>query len=200
MNMPLDKAVGRLRDIPGYRAAFARAYPGKPIDVDTMVGAIASYERTMVSGVAPFDKWVAGDANAVSDAAKRGFVLFNTKAHCAACHSGWRLTDDGFHDIGLPGADMGRSAIVPGLPILEHAFKTPTLRNVAERAPYMHDGSIGTLAAVIDHYDHGYVDRASLSPEMRRAPLSATEKSDLIAFLQTLTSRDAAVVAPSLPH
>jgi cytochrome c peroxidase len=200
MNLPPDKAVGTLRAIPGYAAAFARAYPGQAISVETMVGAMASYERTMESGIAPFDKWVAGDRHAVSQAAKRGFVLFNNKAKCAACHSGWRFTDDGFHDIGLPGQDMGRGKLMPGLTVLEHAFKTPTLRNVAARAPYMHDGSLGTLASVIDHYDRGYVDRPSLAPEMRRPPLSQREKADLLAFLRTLTSRDPAVRPPPLPR
>jgi len=200
MNLSPERAVATLRTIPAYAGAFARAYPGKGISVETMVGALASYERTLASGTAPFDRWVAGDGNAVSGAAKRGFVLFNTTARCAACHSGWRFTDDGFHDIGLPDADLGRGSVVPGLPILQHAFKTPTLRNVADRAPYMHDGSLATLEAVLDHYDHGYADRASLAPEMRRPPLSQRERADLMAFLRTLTSRDPAAPPPPLPR
>jgi cytochrome c peroxidase len=97
--MPAEVAVKRILSIPGYVTAFAYAFPGKPVSVDTIAAAIASYERTVVSNSAPFDKWVAGDEGAISPAAKRGFSLFNGKASCAGCHSGWRMTDDGFHDI-----------------------------------------------------------------------------------------------------
>jgi cytochrome c peroxidase len=82
---------------------------------------------------------------------------------------------------------------------LEHAFKTPTLRNIALRAPYMHDGSAKTLHEVVDYYDHDFVERASLSPEIHRLNLSESEKSDLIAFLHTLTSQDSPVTVPVLP-
>lgn len=199
MNMPAGDAVAKVRSIPGYRAAFGAAFPGQPIDLDTIAKAIATYERTVISGTAPFDRWVRGDDKAVSEPAKRGFALFNsTRTGCASCHSGWRFTDDGFHDIGLPDGDIGRARIVPGIAILEHAFKTPTLRNIAERPPYMHDGSLPTLEAVIDHYDHGYVDRPSLSPEMKRSKLTAQEKADLVAFLQSLSSRDKGVTFPIL--
>ena len=200
MNMPLDRGVAVVRDIPGYRAGFAAAFPGESISIETIVKAVATYQRTVVSGVAPFDRWAEGDGGAVPEAAKRGFLLFNTKAGCAACHSGWRFTDDGFHDIGLPGKDEGRARIMPGVEILDHAFKTPTLRNIAERAPYMHDGSIPTLAAVIDHYDHGFVDRPSLAPEVRRPKLTAQDKADLLTFMQSLSSRDMDVVLPKLPR
>ena len=83
--------------------------------------------------------------------------------------------------------------------MLQHAFKTPTLRNISQRAPYMHDGSIGTLNAVVVHYDTGFLERPSLSPEMRRLGLSETETSDLVAFMRTLTSVDDPVILPNLP-
>jgi cytochrome c peroxidase len=83
---------------------------------------------------------------------------------------------------------------------LEHAFKTPTLRNINQRAPYMHDGSLPTLEAVIDHYDHGFVERASLDPQMHALHLSAGEKADLLAFLNTLTSADDPAIVPVLPQ
>jgi len=200
MKMP-PTAVERLAAIPGYSSAFARAFPSQPVTVDTIAAAIATYERTVVSGTASFDRWVTGDEHAVSDAAKRGFALFNGKANCAVCHMGWRMTDDGFHDIGLLDAtDRGRAEVAPGIEQLEHAFKTPTLRNVNQRAPYMHDGSVATLAAVIDHYDAGFVRRPSLDAEMRPLGLTATEKTDLLAFLDALTSADAPVVVPTLPQ
>lgn len=200
MNMPADVAINRLESIPGYVAAFDRAFPGRGISLDTFAAAVATYERTVNSGTAPFDKWVAGDEQAVSDAEKRGFVLFNGKANCATCHSGWRMSDDGFHDIGLPGTDLGRAAIAPGIVQLEHAFKTPTLRNINQRAPYMHDGSMPTLAAVIDHYDHGFEHRESLDSQMHPLGLTSAEKADLVAFLNTLTSVDAPAVVPVLPQ
>ena len=200
MNMPLERGVAAIKAVPGYRAAFRAAFPNEPVGVNTLVKAIASYQRTIVSAAAPFDRWVAGDQHALSPSARRGFVLFNTSAGCAACHSGWRFTDDGFHDIGLPGDDLGRARIMPGLTILEYAFKTPTLRNIAERPPYMHDGSIPTLAAVVDHYDRGYLQRASLSPEIRRLNLTDQDKADLVAFLKSLSSPDAPVLPPDLPR
>ena len=200
MNMPAAQAISRLQSIPGYVAAFEQAFPGQGVSLDTFAAAVASYERTVVSSSAPFDKWVLGDEQAVPAAAKRGFVLFNGKANCAVCHSGWRMSDDGFHDIGLPSADRGRAAIAPGIVQLEHAFKTPTLRNINQRAPYMHDGSMPTLAAVIDHYDHGFEHRESLDTQMHPLNLTSAEKSDLLAFLDTLTSVDAAAVIPVLPQ
>jgi cytochrome c peroxidase len=200
MNMPAEQAVKRILSIPQYVTAFEYAFPGKPISVDTIAAAIASYERTVVSTSAPFDKWVAGDESAISDSAKRGFVLFNGKANCAVCHTGWRMTDDGFHDIGIDGTDRGRAAVSPGIVQLEHAFKTPTLRNIEQRAPYMHDGSVATLSAVIDHYDHGFVARPSLDPQMHRLGLTPQEKVDVLAFLGTLTSVDAPAVVPVLPQ
>jgi len=200
MNMPAEVAVKRILSIPGYVTAFAYAFPGKPVSVDTIAAAIASYERTVVSNSAPFDKWVAGDEGAVSASAKRGFSLFNGKANCAACHSGWRMTDDGFHDIGITGTDRGRAAIAPGIVQLEYAFKTPTLRNINQRAPYMHDGSLATLSAVIDHYDSGFVSRPSLDTQMHQLSLTPDEKADLLAFLDTLTSVDSPAVVPQLPQ
>lgn len=200
MNMPADVAVSRIQSIPGYVTAFSYAFPGKSVSIDTIAAALASYERTVVSASAPFDKWVAGDEFAISQAAKRGFELFNGKANCAVCHAGWRMTDDGFHDIGIVGTDRGRAGVSPGIVQMEHAFKTPTLRNVSQRAPYMHDGSLPTLASVIDHYDSGFVTRPSLDTQMRRLGLTPEEKSDLLAFLNSLTSLDPPTLVPVLPQ
>jgi cytochrome c peroxidase len=200
MNMSVDAAIPLLRSIPGYIDAFSRAYPGQPISLDTVAAAIASFERTVISNDAPFDRWVKGDDKAISSAAARGFALFNGKANCAACHMTWRMTDDGFHDIGLHDTDRGRAAIMPGIVQLEQAFKTPTLRNINQRAPYMHDGSLPTLAAVIDHYDSGFETRPSLDTNIHRLGLTNEEKADLLAFLDTLTSADAPVSLAMLPR
>lgn len=199
MNGNASQLVAMLQSIPVYRDGLAKAYPEDGASIASAAKAIAAYERTIVSGTAPFDRWIKGDESAVSDAAKRGFALFNTKANCAACHGSWRFTDDGFHDIGLASTDLGRGKVLPGVTVLEHAFKTPTLRNIAERGPYMHDGSLPTLEAVIDHYDHGFVKRPSLSDSIYPLHLSADEKADLVAFLRTLTSHDEPVTMPALP-
>jgi cytochrome c peroxidase len=200
MDMPAELAVARIKSIPGYVTAFRQAFPESDVSLDTIASALASYERTVVSNSAPFDRWVAGDESAMSAEAKRGFAVFNGKANCAVCHTGWRMTDDGFHDIGVNDADRGRAVIAPGIVQLEHAFKTPTLRNINQRAPYMHDGSLPTLEAVIDHYDHGFVERTSLDPQMHALHLSAGEKADLLAFLNTLTSTDDPAIVPVLPQ
>ena len=199
MGGSLEHAVAAVAAVPGYGRAFSRAFGTDKVTFARIAQAIATFERTLVSNKAPFDRWIDGDEGAIDEAAKRGFALFNGKANCAACHSGWRFTDDGFHDIGLPSLDPGRAAQVPDEPVLQHAFKTPTLRNISQRAPYMHDGSIGTLNAVVVHYDTGFLERPSLSPEMRRLGLSETETSDLVAFMRTLTSVDDPVILPNLP-
>jgi cytochrome c peroxidase len=201
MDLPLDSLVARLNSSSGYRAMFARAYGERPISAALVGKAIAAFERTVVSATAPFDRWVAGDERAVSESAKRGFDLFTSKARCSQCHSGWRFTDDSFHDIGVAEADSGRGTLVPGIEPLNFAHKTPTLRNADRRAPFMHNGSEETLEQVIDLYDRGgRAQRASLSPELRPLGLTAGERADLVAFLRTLTSNDPPVHAPVLPR
>jgi cytochrome c peroxidase len=201
MNLALDVMVDRVRDIAGYRPLFARAYPGEAISTETVAKAIATFERGIVSGAAAFDRWIGGDDRAISPEAKRGFGLFNDKARCSTCHAGWRFTDDSFHDIGVADSDRGRGTITPGIEETQFAFKTPTLRNVADRAPYMHDGSLATLADVVDLYDRGgIVRRPSLSAEIKTLGLTAAEKSDLLAFMQTLTTQDDATRVPVLPR
>jgi cytochrome c peroxidase len=200
MNLPTDVMIGRLAELPAYAEWFRRAYPGEPLAPATVAKAIATFERTVVSAKAPFDEFIDGKVDAISPDARRGFVLFNTKAQCAKCHEGWRFTDDGFHDIGARGTDRGRGALVD-LPTLQFAFKTPTLRNVDRRAPYMHDGSEPTLEAVIDLYDRGGREkRSSLSGDIRPLDLTGREKKDLLAFLRTLTSDDQPVTVPTLPR
>jgi cytochrome c peroxidase len=200
MNMPLDAMVKVLQGIPEYKTLFARAYPGEPMNEKTVARAIASFERTVVSGQAPFDKWISGDESAIGEDAKRGFDLFNAKAGCVQCHSEWNFTDNGFHDVGLEDTDRGRGARLP-LEGMQFAFKTPTLRNVDRSAPYMHEGNEQTLGNVIDFYDRGGdARRKSLSPEIVPLHLTAQEKADLLAFLSTLTSVDKPLEFPNLPR
>lgn len=201
MHMTEEDMIGTLNDLKGYSKFFAAAFPedkGK-ISKENVAKAIATFERGIVSDVAPFDRWIKGDEVAISESAKRGFVLFNKKANCAACHAGWRFSDSSFHDIGLDSRDIGRGEFVPQIISMQHAFKTVGLRNIAQRAPYMHNGSLKTLEDVIDHYDHGFIKRDSLSDEIKPLNLTSEEKNDLINFLKTLTSEDPAVTVPVLP-
>ncbi|MDD9952330.1 MAG: tryptophan tryptophylquinone biosynthesis enzyme MauG [Zetaproteobacteria bacterium] len=200
MNLPLDQMEKKLQAIASYKPLFEKAYPKEGITRDTVAKAIATYERGVVSGEAPFDRYVKGDDKAISKAAQRGFVLFNEKARCNICHSGWRFTDDSFHDIGVPGKDLGRGKVLEEAS-LNHAFKTPTLRNADHRGPFMHDGSEADLAAVIDLYNIGGREkRKTLSKDIKPLGLTKSEQADLIEFLHTLTSEDKPVTVPVMPR
>ncbi|NUB45626.1 c-type cytochrome [Fertoebacter nigrum] len=183
MNLDLGLLVARLSADRTYVAAFAEAFPDDPaISPDTVSRAIATYERTLISPLSPFDHYVAGDENALSEEAKRGFDLFTGKARCATCHTGWAFTNGGFHDIGLTDDDLGRGALTLRK-FDEHRFRTPTLRELLSRAPYMHDGSLATLEAVVDHYaDH----RKPRLFALGSVKLSPTERADIVAFLESL--------------
>jgi cytochrome c peroxidase len=201
MNLAEKSLIERLSGIPGYVAAFKTAFRTDGISRRTIELALASFERSIVSGEAPFDRWVEGDEAAVAPAAKRGFDLFNGKAHCASCHSGWTFTDSSFQDIGTgQNDDVGRGRLFPTSVKLRFAFKTPTLRDVARRAPFMHDGSVLTLDDVIALYDRGGVDRPSRSDLIAPLGLTAQDKADIIAFLQTLTSTPDPIAVPVLPR
>ncbi len=200
MNLPLDQAVARLSAIPEYQARFARIFPDQGITGTTIVAAIATFERTVVSSYAPFDAWVDGDDRAVSPAAKRGFAIFTGKAHCSACHSGWSFTDGNFHDIGTSDTDIGRAAIDPSNILNRYAFKTPSLRDTALRAPYMHDGQYATLEEVVRHYENLPPNRPSRSPLLQPIHLSSAEITDIVAFLETLTGSKQAMSLPVLPN
>jgi cytochrome c peroxidase len=176
----------RVKSDSAYAAKFDAARPGQPIDVDMIALALAAFERTLEPAAAPFDRWVSGDETAITGSAKRGFALFNGKAACVACHNGWRFTDDRFHDIGTTSTDPGRGKVARD-ETLNFAFKTPTLRSVALRAPYMHNASLSTLEDVLRHYEQGGIDRPSRSPLLVPIQLSDAERDDLVAFLETLT-------------
>jgi len=200
MNMPIDDLMHRLASIPEYKPLFDTAFPKDGMKVATLAKAIATYERTVVSERAPFDAWIGGNEKAISEEAKHGFELFNGKAQCSACHEGWNFTNEGFQDIGLPSADIGRGQFLPQVIKMQHAFKTPSLREISRRSPYMHDGSLATLEDVIEHYDHGGVDRPSRSDLMRPLDLTSQEKADLVAFLKTLSSDLTPTSVPVLPR
>ena len=199
MNAPIPELITRLSAIRGYRDWFDTLYPGEGLTEKTLLQSLATFERTLQSRWAPFDAWVEGAEDAIPQAAKRGFALFAGKARCASCHSGWAFTDFSFHDIGLDTDDLGRGTIATGDPQMRFAFKTPSLRNIQLRAPYMHNGKLAHLEDVIAHYMSGGLDRASKSALIRPTELSAAEQSDLIAFLESLTAYSVEVEVPSLP-
>ena len=200
MNLPLDEAVKRISAVPDYRSWFKRVFPEQGVSADTIAMAIATYERTVVASYAPFDNWLDGDEAAISAEAKHGFVLFNGKAQCAACHSGWNFTDNKFHDIGTSETDIGRGKLEPNNVMAQFAFKTPSLRDIGQRAPYMHDGSMATLEDVMQHYLTGGIKRPSTSEQMKAIDLTPAEISDVIAFLRTLTGSRQVVALPVLPN
>jgi cytochrome c peroxidase len=192
MDLSETELVARLAADPDYGRQFAEAFGDPQINRRRIELALATFERSIVATDAPFDRWIAGDETAIDPAAKRGFALFNGRARCAQCHSGFVFTDGSFHDIGTArDPDIGRGRLFPSSIKLQHAFKTPTLRDVALRAPYMHDGSVPTLEAVIELYDRGGIARPSRDEAIGPLLLSEEEKADLLAFLQSLTSRTA---------
>lgn len=202
MNLPEAELAARVAGVSRYRLGFARAFPDAGVSTSTVAKALASFERTLVSGTAPFDRWVSGDRGAINDAAKRGFVLFNTRAKCSKCHSGWRFTDESFHDIGVADGDLGRGALpdFAGFRVMQHAFKTPSLRDTARRGPWMHDGSAKTLDEVIELYDvGGRVKRPSLSADLTPLSLTPRDTQDLIELMKTF-SAPVEVAVPVLPR
>ncbi|WP_201833452.1 cytochrome c peroxidase [Microvirga zambiensis] len=187
----LDRSLQALSADPQMRKAFASAFPEDPaVSRANMAKALAAFQRTLVSPETRFDRWVKGDDAALEPDEIAGLSLFVGKAACVACHKGWRFTDDAFHDIGLPGDDKGRGPIL-GIAAADHAFKTPSLRERVWSAPYMHDGSLASFEDVVDHYADRVIRRPTLSADLpQHLDLSATERAQLVAFLNTLSSND----------
>lgn len=187
MGNRVDLLVERLRALPDYVEQFTAAFPDQGLTPVTLGQALGTFERGLVGPSTPFDRWVAGDESAIPAAAKRGFVLFNDLAtRCADCHSGWRFTDDTFRDTGMTDGDLGRGALRPTVGYLQHAFKTPGLRAITRRAPYMHDGSLPDLDAVLDHYATPPVRRPSMPDYIRGFTLTPPDRAALKAFLVSL--------------
>ena len=212
LNMPMDALVVKLKGVPFYVQAFERVYPGSGLTRKNIARAIAAFERTLVAGGSPLDRYVRGDEGALSPSAVRGMKLFFGRAVCSTCHSGANFTDGKFHNTGVPGEDAGRSELdrvgefqTRPYPFFQtqRAFKTPGLRNVALSAPYMHNGSEATLRDVVSFYNQGGKAKQSygLSLDIHPLGLSAQEMADLVAFLESLTSpldvRPPAIPGPS---
>jgi cytochrome c peroxidase len=210
-----DSFLETLRSDPKYRELFDRAFPepGERFTMANVTKAIASFERSIISARSPWDRYhYGGDDSAVSDGAKRGEVLFfNQHLSCFRCHGGFNFSgatvsegravrDPEFHNTGLYSVPGGLGYPAPNLGIFEFTkdpkdagkFKAPTLRNIAITAPYMHDGSIATLAEVLDHYAAGgrAHDNPNKDPLIGGFQLSAQERGDLIEFLKSLTDEE----------
>jgi cytochrome c peroxidase len=191
MNMGSEvNIVQRLHESPDYDPLFQEVYGSSP-NLKLLGDAIAAFESTLTTPDSPFDRYVGGDRNALTLQQKRGLALMVGKAGCVQCHSGPNLTDGKFHNIGLQAVagsvtDLGRFEVT-GREQDRGAFKTPTLRNIAITAPYMHNGSIASLEAVIDHYDRGGENVPGKSDLIFELGLTRREKLDLIALLRALT-------------
>lgn len=207
MGMPSHEvAVEKLRDIEEYQKAFKEVFGGifpfglltEDITIDNVAKAIASYERTLLSGNSPFDRYMyGGEKGALNPMAKMGLVVFSGKGGCALCHpigpDSALFTDNNFHNLGggmdRPDPDLGRYNVTKQEKD-KGAFKTPSLRNIALTAPYMHDGSELNLEAVVEFYDKGGKPNSHLSTTIRPLNLTSTEKAALVDFLKSLTSSD----------
>ncbi len=213
-----DVVVQKVRGLPEYEQAF-RAVFGRAPSIDDVAAAIATFERTLVTGDSPFDRFLAGDKTAMSEAAQRGWALWNGKARCNTCHPFGdvtpNFTDNKFHNIGVAakGRDFGslarkaagvgdpaQLAFDPGYTELGRfivtrqpkdigSFKTPGLRDIALTAPYMHDGSEATLLGVVAFYDRGGEPNPYLDGGIVPLKLTDQEKQDLVAFLESLTGQ-----------
>lgn len=188
LGLRLDELTRRLEARKDYREDFRDAFGDPGISPSRIARSLASYIRTLRSGDAPIDRFLHGDSAALSPDARHGFRLFVGRANCGVCHLAPLFTDHRFHNTGVSwgSGDEGRYAVT-GQAQDRGAFKTPSLRNVAMTAPYMHDGSLATLEEVIAHYDDGGTPNPGLDDEIRPLGLSATEKRRLIAFLEALT-------------
>jgi len=189
MNHDINLVAALLRNEEPYERLSQLAY-GRALDAWVITRSIANYERTLVSGWSRYDRYLQGDLTALDEQELRGLQLFTSAdLNCTACHSGFDLSDHAYHNVGQYldyGTDPGRGRITlqPGD---VGKFKTPTLRNVALTAPYMHDGRMPTLKHVIDHFASGGLPHTNLDPAMRTFTLTDAEKADLIAFLSSLT-------------
>lgn len=186
MGLSLDEMEKRLNKIDGYVKQFETVFGSRP-NSDGVAKAIAAFERTILSGDAPYDQYKAGDKQALSEAAERGRQVFFNKAQCSACHAGPNFSDGGFHNIGIgmdkKDSDVGRFE-VSKLEGDKGSFKTPTLREIAKTAPYMHDGSLKTLEEVVDYYDKGGNQNPQLDEEIFPLKLTDQQKKDLVTFLK----------------
>ncbi len=178
-----------------YGPLFEAAFGDRTVTLQRTVRALAAFERTLVGGDAPFDRWWNGNDEALTESQQRGYRVFIGPGGCVQCHSirqSYATFSDGrFHNTGAGKGDgktdPGRGKI-SGAAEDQGAFRTPTLRNVTLTGPFMHDGSLATLPEVVDFYVDGGGENANLSPLIRPLELDEEDRTDLVAFLESLTS------------
>jgi len=190
MDLTLDEAVARLREREDYARAFEETC-GAPPDAQHLARVLATFVRGLVVGDSPVDRFrAAGEEGALTEAERTGVWVFESKGGCWRCHSGPNLSDEGFHNTGVGSAEgvpeAGRMAIT-GDAADRGRFKTPTLRALARTAPYMHDGSLATLADVVEFYRRGAAPNANLDPRLHPLELTDREAAGLVAFLEALS-------------
>ena len=205
MGNTLENMVSTLSDIAGYKPLFKAAFDSEEVTSERVAQAIASFERTVLSGNSPYDKSQAGQGE-LSESAARGLAIFrdNNKGRCSICHAGFNFTDELYHNIGV-GMDnpeweknhLGRAEVTKEDKD-KGAYKTPTLRQISESGPYMHDGSQKTLEEVVEFYvKGGHPGHPNLDPEMKKLELTDQEKKDLVEFLKALSGDVTVVTAPT---
>ncbi len=203
MRQNLKELEKELAAIPGYVRIFKKVFPKEGIREATIAKAIGTYERSVVSKNAPYDKYFAGDKTAMSASAINGMKLFFGKGKCSICHNGPAFTDSGFHNIGVKQhgplkEDLGRYNVTKD-DFDKGAFKTPGLRHITRSAPYMHDGSEDTLEQVVEFYDRGGDVAENRSPFITPLELSKQEKKDMVAFMKALEGEPIIVSIPEYP-
>ena len=181
-----------------YRRQFSRVFRGK-VSRGGIARALAAFQRSLVTGPSQFDRYLRGEEQALSDSARRGLELFRGEAGCIRCHHGMLLTDGKFYRLGVDYEDIGRQAVTKDSAD-RYRFRTPSLRNVALTAPYMHNGSRRTLTDVVTFYYRGIPAAATADRTPDVQPLqdrSFTEVADLVAFLNALTGTLPEVAVPA---
>jgi len=200
MNQDLDELETELGAIHGYVAEFKRVFGTKP-NRDGISKSLASFQRTLLTDSSPFDRYLAGDKDALSDDAKKGFELFQGEAGCVQCHNGPLLSDGKFYRLGVSYKDEGR-ANVTGKKEDRYRFRTPSLRNIAETAPYMHDGSMKTLDDVVMFYYRGIPNLGPNGISLDTEALNGQSFSAIpliVEFLKSLSGQASKIEPPKLP-
>lgn len=184
-----DNCIEGLRKVVGYRKLFKEVFGTEDFTIDHVAKAIATFERTVLSGNSAFDRFKKGDKKAMTPEQVRGMDVYFNKAKCDQCHEGINFTANSYHNLGVgsdkPNPDVGRYAVTKN-DLDWGAFKTPTLRDIARTAPYMHDGSLKTLEEVVEYYNDGGKENRNLDEKMKPLNLTAQEKKDLVAFMHAL--------------
>lgn len=200
MNQDLDELVAELAAVPGYVRQFERVF-GRSVNVQDIAKALATFQRTLVARNSPFDRYLAGDEDALSDLAREGLELFRGDAGCIRCHHGPLLSDGKYYRLGVGRGDEGRGAVTNKRDDL-FKFRTPSLRDVAETGPYMHDGSLTTLFDVVQFYYREVPARGPNGLELDVEPLvgnSFSEIDAVVAFLKSLSGEQPRITPPEVP-